>query len=124
MKVYQASTKRAVVELALRRLVETMERKELLKREGAGWQGDLWRLCAMMRIADRTCESCRRLVVPTDTSDWIEFLRATDSRVHVEVRSLLKSGRLILTSDAVTMELLAGAGDEQRTEKLRRFPLA
>lgn len=41
MKVYQASTKRAVVELALRRLVETMERKELLKREGAGWQGDL-----------------------------------------------------------------------------------
>lgn len=75
----------------------------------------------MMRIADRTCESGRRFVVLIDTSDWIEFLRVTGSRVHVEVRSLLESGRLILTSDAVTMELLAGAGDEQRAEKLRRF---
>ena len=41
MKVYQVSTKRAVVELALRRLVDAMERKEKLAMEGSGWDGDL-----------------------------------------------------------------------------------
>lgn len=59
-----------------------------------------------------------------DTSAWIEFLRATGSRAHLELRSLLKIEREILTTDVVIMELLAGAGDEQRAEKLRRFLLS
>jgi Arc/MetJ family transcription regulator len=41
MKVYQLSTKRAVVELALQRLVESMSRTEQLAMEGTGWDGDL-----------------------------------------------------------------------------------
>ncbi len=62
-------------------------------------------------------------MVLIDTSAWIEFLRATGSQAHGEVRSLLKKERSILTTDVVVMELLAGAGDEQRAEKLRRFML-
>lgn len=41
MKVYQLSTKRAVVELALQRLVDSMSRAEQLAMEGTGWDGDL-----------------------------------------------------------------------------------
>jgi Arc/MetJ family transcription regulator len=41
MKTYQVPTKRAVVELALRRLVEGMGREEKLAMEGTGWDGDL-----------------------------------------------------------------------------------
>jgi Arc/MetJ family transcription regulator len=41
MKVYQVPTKRAVVELALQRLIEGMTRKEKLAMEGSGWEGKL-----------------------------------------------------------------------------------
>lgn len=41
MKVYQLSTKRAVVELALQRLVDSMTTDEKLAMEGSGWEGDL-----------------------------------------------------------------------------------
>jgi Arc/MetJ family transcription regulator len=42
MKRTGASTKRAAVELALRRLdVEPMTREEVLAMEGSGWEGDL-----------------------------------------------------------------------------------
>jgi Arc/MetJ family transcription regulator len=41
MRVYQLSTKRAVVELALQRLVDSMSRAERLAMEGSGWEGDL-----------------------------------------------------------------------------------
>ena len=58
-----------------------------------------------------------------DTSAWIEFLRATGSRAHMQVRSLLAGNREVLTTDVVIMELLAGAGDEKRAETLRRFLL-
>jgi Arc/MetJ family transcription regulator len=44
MKVYQLSTKRAVVELALQRLVESMSRSEQLAMEGTGWDADLGEL--------------------------------------------------------------------------------
>jgi Arc/MetJ family transcription regulator len=41
MKLYQLSTKRAVVELALQRLVDSMTQAEKLSMEGTGWDGDL-----------------------------------------------------------------------------------
>jgi Arc/MetJ family transcription regulator len=44
MKVYQLSTKRAVVELALQRLVDSMAKAEQLAMEGSGWDGELSRL--------------------------------------------------------------------------------
>lgn len=44
MQVYQLSTKRAVVELALQRLVASMSKAEQLAMEGSGWEGDLGQL--------------------------------------------------------------------------------
>jgi Arc/MetJ family transcription regulator len=42
MRVYRLSSKRAAVDLALRRLVgEPMSREEMLAAEGMGWDGDL-----------------------------------------------------------------------------------
>jgi Arc/MetJ family transcription regulator len=42
MRRYGLHSKRAAVDLALRRLVgESMTRKEALAMEGAGWDGDL-----------------------------------------------------------------------------------
>jgi Arc/MetJ family transcription regulator len=42
MRRYGLHSKRAAVDLALRRLVgESMSREEALEMEGAGWEGDL-----------------------------------------------------------------------------------
>lgn len=42
MRRYGLSTKRAAVDLALRRLVgDAMSQKEALEMEGSGWDGDL-----------------------------------------------------------------------------------
>jgi Arc/MetJ family transcription regulator len=47
MRRYRLPSKRAAVELALRRLAgEPMSRDEALAMEGAGWSGDLEELCA------------------------------------------------------------------------------
>ena len=54
-----------------------------------------------------------------DTSAWIEFLRDTQSPVCERVDTLLASR--IATCDAVRMELLAGARDQEHLEQLRRL---
>ncbi len=42
MRRYRVSTKRAAIDLALRRLdLEPMSRKEALEMQGTGWEGDL-----------------------------------------------------------------------------------
>ena len=42
MHRYGVSTKRAAIDLALRRLdLEPMSRKEALEMQGTGWEGDL-----------------------------------------------------------------------------------
>jgi Arc/MetJ family transcription regulator len=42
MRMYRLETKRAAIDLALRRLVgEPMTREEALAMEGTGWSGDL-----------------------------------------------------------------------------------
>ena len=56
MKVYQLSTKRAVVELALQRLVDSMSKAEQLAMEGSGWDGDL----AQMREGSQAPAKKRR----------------------------------------------------------------
>ncbi len=55
-----------------------------------------------------------------DTSAWIEFLRGTGSVTNHRLRSLLENEELALT-DAVLMEVLAGARDEAHARKLRRL---
>lgn len=54
-----------------------------------------------------------------DTSAWIEFLRDTGSPVCEQVDKLLAAE--IATTDAVRMEVLAGARDEQHLQQLRRL---
>jgi Arc/MetJ family transcription regulator len=42
MRRYRVSTKRAAIDLALRRLdLEPMSRQEALEMQGTGWEGDL-----------------------------------------------------------------------------------
>lgn len=55
-----------------------------------------------------------------DTSAWVEYLKATGSRVHHQHRELLDTGELA-TTDIVLMELLAGARDHAHAERLGRL---
>jgi hypothetical protein len=54
-----------------------------------------------------------------DTSAWVEFLRDTGSPVCERVDELLDAR--IATCDAVRMEVLAGARDEEHLQQLRRL---
>jgi predicted nucleic acid-binding protein len=56
-------------------------------------------------------------VILVDTSAWIEFLRDTGSEVCEAVDRLLDADLAI--SDAVSMEVLAGARDERHLIQLR-----
>ena len=54
-----------------------------------------------------------------DTSAWVEYLRATGSATHREVRRLLANGEPLHTTDVVVMEVLAGARDGNHRDRLR-----
>jgi hypothetical protein len=54
-----------------------------------------------------------------DTSAWIEFLRDTGSPACERVDKLL--GSRIATCDAVRMEVLAGARDQEHLQQLRQL---
>jgi predicted nucleic acid-binding protein len=59
--------------------------------------------------------------VIVDTSAWVEYLRATGSRVHLELRDRVASGGTIGTPAPVAMELLAGCRTEEAAAQLRRM---
>jgi predicted nucleic acid-binding protein len=56
-------------------------------------------------------------LILVDTSAWIEFLRDTGSPACAEVDRLL--GADIAVTDAVVMEVMAGARDERHLHNLR-----
>ena len=58
-------------------------------------------------------------MILVDTSAWIEFLRDTGSPASIRVGELLSAD--LATCDAIRMELLAGARDEQHRRDLRRL---
>ena len=58
-------------------------------------------------------------MILVDTSAWVEFLRGTGSPVCDRVEELL--GVEIAICDAVRMEVLAGARDENHLQSLRRL---
>ena len=58
-------------------------------------------------------------MILVDTSAWVEFLRGTGSPVCDRVEELL--GAEIAICDAVRMEVLAGARDEDHLHSLRRL---
>lgn len=56
-----------------------------------------------------------------DSSAWIEYLRRTGSHTNTQLRELIAGGAELATTEVVVMELLAGAADSDRREKLRRL---
>jgi predicted nucleic acid-binding protein len=60
-------------------------------------------------------------MILVDTSAWVEYLRATGSRVHRKMRALLESGQPLASTEVVVMEVLAGARDDSHWQRLRRL---
>jgi predicted nucleic acid-binding protein len=60
-------------------------------------------------------------VILVDTSAWIEYQRATGSAADRRLTEAIASGEQLATTGLVVLELLAGAGDEQRAQDLRRL---
>lgn len=56
-------------------------------------------------------------MILVDTSAWVEFLRDTGSAACLEVERLLDTD--LAVTDAVLMEVLAGAGDDRQLHRLR-----
>ena len=56
-----------------------------------------------------------------DSSAWIEFLRATGSAAHLQLRAALQEGAPLACTDVVLMEVLAGARDDADRDRLRRL---
>jgi len=63
-------------------------------------------------------------VILVDTSAWIEFLRRSGSRADLAVTRLIQEDADLATTDPVVLELLCGAGSDERAATLRRFLLA
>jgi len=63
-------------------------------------------------------------VIVVDSSAWIEFLRATGSRVDRMLTKLLHEGAELAVTEIVCLELLVGARTEQEERELRAGPLA
>jgi predicted nucleic acid-binding protein len=66
-------------------------------------------------------------LIVVDTSAWVELLRATASRVDRTLTRLLEEERDLAVTEAVVLEVLAGAATPRRGEELRsmllRFPV-
>jgi predicted nucleic acid-binding protein len=60
-------------------------------------------------------------VILVDSSAWVEFLRATGSRVHLRLRSALQEGVELASTEVILMEILAGARDDEDRDRLRRL---
>jgi predicted nucleic acid-binding protein len=60
-------------------------------------------------------------VILVDTSAWIEYLRATGSLLHRQVRRLIEREEELATTEVVVMEVLAGARNDDHLRQLRRL---
>lgn len=60
-------------------------------------------------------------MILVDSSAWVEFLRATGSPAHLQVRSALRGGTDLACTDVIVMEILAGARDDADRDRLRRL---
>lgn len=60
-------------------------------------------------------------MILVDSSAWVEFLRATGSRAHLQLRSALQGGDTLACTDPIAMEILAGARNEADGDRLRRL---
>jgi predicted nucleic acid-binding protein len=62
-------------------------------------------------------------MILADTSAWIEYDRATGSRVDRRITALIKADEQPAVTEPVIMEVLAGARTEALGEDLRRLML-
>jgi predicted nucleic acid-binding protein len=53
-------------------------------------------------------------LILADSSAWIEYLRATESDTHLQLRELVTQGGRVATTDLVLLEVLAGATSQER----------
>jgi predicted nucleic acid-binding protein len=60
-------------------------------------------------------------VILVDTSAWVEYDRATDSRVDRRLSELIETSDLVAVTEPVAMEVLAGARDDRRERDLGRL---
>ena len=57
-------------------------------------------------------------MILVDTSAWVEYDRATDSRVDRRLSELIETSDLVAVTEPVAMEVLAGARDDRREATL------
>jgi predicted nucleic acid-binding protein len=62
-------------------------------------------------------------VILADTSAWIEYDRATGSAVDERITALIAADGPLLVTEAVIMEIVAGARSKAREDDLRRLML-
>jgi predicted nucleic acid-binding protein len=62
-------------------------------------------------------------VILADTSAWVEYDRATGSRVDRRLSDLIATDGPVFVTEPVVMEVLAGARNETRAADLRRLLL-
>ncbi len=66
-------------------------------------------------------------MILADTSAWVEYDRATGSRVDQRLAELISEDALLAVTEPVLMEIVAGARTDEREVDLRRlllrFPL-
>ena len=60
-------------------------------------------------------------MILADTSAWVEYDRATGSRVDHRVAHLIAADGPLAVTEPVVMEVLAGARSDEREHDLRRF---
>ena len=60
-------------------------------------------------------------MILVDATAWIEYLRATGSRVDVRLRELVEADEPLAVTDLVVMKVLAGARDDEHAQQLRRM---
>ena len=60
-------------------------------------------------------------MILVDSSAWVEFLRATGSPAHRQLRAALEGEAELACTDVIVMEILAGARDEPDRDRLRRL---
>jgi len=60
-------------------------------------------------------------VILADTSAWVEFDRATGSRVDQRLTAIIGNDEPLAVTEPVVMEVLAGARNNRREDDLRRL---
>lgn len=60
-------------------------------------------------------------MILVDTSAWVEFDRATGSRIDARLTELIAATDEVAVTEPVIMEVLAGARDARRERDLRRL---